>query len=137
VAWPASSLAYQPGLRLGFSDSSRSQELFLDSGMFLLDEAGSSLSLFVSSLGYQRAFRFHRSIAAIANATCGLYREGGGPTTSTALNYGAGFGIRYGIHDGHGVLRAELRADHLEQDESVSRPALTSIGLRFGFDLWL
>src|SRR5438093_9153040 len=39
VAWPANAFAYQPGLRVGVGDARHPDELVLDSGLFLIDEA--------------------------------------------------------------------------------------------------
>lgn len=137
LAWPANVFGYQPGLRISVSDARRAHTWSLDSGLFLLDEAGSTLSLFSSSASYEFAFHPGGQNVPFLNGGIGLYREGGAVEASTATSYGAGLGIRHVVSERHGALRAELRADHLMHDDILGRPPLTTLGLRLGFDLWL
>jgi hypothetical protein len=137
VAWPSNAFAYQPGLRVGWGDSRRAHELLFDSGLFMLDEAGSTLSLLATSLSYQHAFGARNSTSPIANLGVGLYREGGSATSSNSRSFGAGVGVRHVIHEDHGALRGEFRVDYLQRNATFSRPALVTLGLRLGFDLWL
>ena len=137
LAIPSNSLTYQPGFRVAFADESHAHEVTLDSGVMVIDEAGSTLSLVVAQVSYQHVFAAAHPTAPMANVGLGFYREGGAAQASTSTSFGAGIGVRHRIHDGHGDVRAELRADYLRDDETFSRPALTSVGLRLGFDLWL
>jgi hypothetical protein len=126
-----------PGLRVGFGDSRHANEILLDSGLFLLDEAGFTLSLFSASASYQHAFASSRPLAPFTNVGMGLFREGGSMRASTSVSFGGGVGLRRIIRDRRGTIRAEMRADYLQRDPTFGRPPLTSIGLRLGFDLWL
>jgi len=137
LSWPASTFAYQPGIRIGFGDSRHAHEVQLDSGLFSIDEAGSTLTLFTASLGYQHAFAAQRSTSPFAAAGLGLYREGGAALTSTALTFGGGLGVRHVVGGDHGDLRAELRVDRMHHDDTLGRPAINTVSVRLGFDLWL
>ena len=137
VAWPASALTYQPGLRLACGNARHSRDATLDSGLFLLDEAGSTLSLLVGTASYQHVVRPEWLWSPFANLGLGFYREYAATRTHTSLSYGAGIGVRHAVRDSHGVLRAEVRYDGLRRDRGSGRPALTTVGLRLGFDLWL
>ena len=137
LAWPANAIAYQPALRVGFGDSRRTHELQLDTGLFLLDEGGSTLTLFVGSASYQYTVASSWPNAPFANASVGFYREGGAARSATAPSFGVGIGMRHLVRDGHGALRFEGRVDRLHEAPEFERPGLTSFGLRLGFDLWL
>jgi len=137
VTWPSNTFGYQPGLRVAVGDTRHANELTLDSGLFAIDEAGSSLTLFSAFAAWQHAFRAANANAPFANIGMGLYREGGAAYAATAASYGAGIGMRHRIHDGRGDVRAEVRVDHLRGVKRLDRPELTSIGLRLGFDLWI
>jgi len=137
TAWPANVISYQPALRVGIANSKHSREVVVDSGLLLLDEAGSTLSLFAGTLSYQATFRSSSTTAPFVNATVGFYSESAATHTSTSPSYGAGVGYRHIVGDRHGSVRAEIRVDHLTGDPSSGRPDLTTFGVRFGFDLWL
>lgn len=137
VSWPSNTLAYQPSLRLGIATESHAHELAVDSGLLLIDEAGSTLSELATNVTYQYAFRASAPLNPYANVALGFYREGGAAAVSTSLAYGAGLGIRHVVSERHGCLRAEVRLDRLEADTKIGRPYLTLYGLRLGFDLWL
>jgi hypothetical protein len=137
VAWPASALTYQPGLRLACGNVRHSRDVTLDSGLFLLDEAGSTISQFVGEASYQHVLRPDWFWAPFGNLGLGFYREYAATRTHASTSYGAGIGVRHALRDSHGVLRAEIRYDYLLDDSDSGRPALTTVGLRLGFDLWL
>lgn len=137
VAWPSNAFTYQPALRIALSDKAHTHELLVDSGLFLLDQAGSTLSLFTGTASYQHTFSSAARIAAFANLGAGIFREGGAARGTAKATFGGGAGVRRIVGDGKGIVRAELRGDHLQSDGAFGRPALTSIGLRLGFDLWL
>jgi len=136
VGWPANALTYEPGLRLGVGNARHTRDVTLDSGWFLLDEAGSTLSLFTSMASYQHVVRPEWYWSPFANAGVGMYREDAATRTHTSVRFGGGIGMRHAVRDDHGALRVELRYDHLDGDGDSGRPGLNSKGLRFGFDLW-
>jgi len=137
IAWPSSSFTYQPALRIGLGDEDRTHEMLLDSGLFFLDQAGSTLSLFTLTGSYQHTFSSKSRTAAFANLGAGVYREGGAAQSSTTSTFGGGVGVRRVVGDRNGAVRAELRVDRLHSDNTFGRPALNFVGLRLGFDLWL
>lgn len=137
LAWPTNALAYQPALRVGIGDSRHAHEVLQDSGLFMIDEAGSTLSLFAFLGSYQHTLFADRANAPFANIGVGLYREGGAALTSTTRSGGVGVGLRHVVNDRHGTVRGEVRVDYLKHDDTFGRPDLTTIGLRLGFDLWL
>ena len=137
VALPASAFAYQPALRVGFANVRHTEELSLDSGLFLVDEAGSTLSMLVATANVQHTFGSERASAPFVSLGLGAFREGGAARTSTVTTFGGGVGLRRCVHGDHGALRAELRADYLHHAVELGRPNLVTYGLRLGFDLWL
>ncbi len=136
IAWPQSAFTYQPGMRLAVSDSSRRHELQVDSGFFWLDQAGSSYSLLDVSASYQRCFGAGTTMP-FANLGLGLLSEGSAGRSSISGSFGGGIGARHVVRERRGALRAEARVDWLLRDSTTGRPALRTIGLRLGFDLWL
>lgn len=136
VGWPANALTYEPGLRLAVGNETHTRDATLDTGWFLLDEAGSTLSLFTSMGSYQHVFRPEWYWSPFGNAGVGWYREDAATRTHTSVRFGGGVGMRHAVRDGHGALRVEARYDHLDGDGDVGRPGLNTMGLRFGFDLW-
>ena len=137
VAWPASAITYQPGLRVAAGNARHTRDVTLDSGLFLLDEAGSTLSLFTASLAYQHVVMPEWSWSPFGNIGLGTYREDSESRTFSSQKWGAGVGVRHSARDGHGALRVEVRYDYINRDSGSGRPALNIVGLQFGFDLWL
>ena len=137
LAWPNSTVSFQPGLRVGIGDAEHANELLLDSGLFTLGQSGSSFTLFAGSASYQHTFGGASPTAAFVNAGVGLYYEGGSFAGSTSTTIGAGLGVRHVVNKDHGAVRAEVRLDRIGSDDQAGRSALDSIGLRLGFDLWL
>lgn len=137
LAWPSNALSYQPALRLAVGDQKRAHEVIVDTGMLLIDEAGSVLTLFALSGGYQYTFRAGQRYSPYANASVGLFREGGAGRAGSSTSWGGGIGLRHVVRDRHGALRIEGRVDRVAGSHDFGRPALTTLGLRLGFDLWL
>jgi hypothetical protein len=137
VAWPANPVLYQPGLRVAFGDRRRANELLGDTGFLLLDEGGSTLSLLATAFSLQHAWRGSWRNSPFLNVGIGFLRETSEVRSSVSTTYGAGFGLRHRVREDHGALRVEARVDHVPRDEELGRPALTTVGLRLGFDLWL
>jgi hypothetical protein len=137
VAWPSSALTYEPGLRLACGSARHEYDVTLDTGLLLLDEAGSTISMFVGMASYQQVFRREWPWSPFANVGVGLYREEAATRTHSSLRFGTGAGVRHVVRDAHGALRAEVRYDELRGDRGSGRPRLHTVGLRLGFDLWL
>jgi hypothetical protein len=135
VAFPASAITYEPGLRFAASDRTHANEWLGDAGLFSLDEGGSPLTLFVGMLGYQRTFLASAGNAPFVNVGAGIYREQAALHTTSSSRFGAGIGFRHRVRESRGDMRAEFRIDHLRGD--AGRPPLDSFQLRLGFDLWM
>jgi hypothetical protein len=136
IGWPQSAFTYQPGVRVAYGDSSRTNELQLDTGFFWLNQAGSAYSLFNLATSYQRCLR-PGPTSPFVNLGVGLLSEGSAGRSSISGSIGVGLGVRRAVRERHGAVRAEARADWLLRDTTTDRPPLTSLGLRLGFDLWL
>jgi hypothetical protein len=136
VAWPANAFTYQPGLRLALGDARHAHELYFDSGLLLMDEAGSTVGMFSALGGYQHTFWARRRDAPFVNVGLGLYREGGATRSATSTAFGGGVGLRHIVGDMHGAVRIEARWDRIRGSAEFGRPRLDTIGLRLGFDLW-
>ena len=135
-AWPANALGYQPGLRLAVGDARHAHELFVDSGLLVIDQAGSTLSTIPVLVGYQHTAWADRPNAPFVNVGVGFYREGGSSRSATSTFFGAGLGLRHVVGDRHGDVRIEARFDRLLGTTTFGRPILNTFGLRVGFDLW-
>ncbi len=137
VATPASTFGYQPALRLGCSDRRHAHEVFVDSGQFFIDEAGSTYHQWAGDVGYQEVLWPGRPLSPYANADLGWFNEGGAVMSVTSISYGGGLGVRRTVSERHGAVRAEARLEYLNNARNLGRPALHTVGLRLGFDLWL
>ena len=136
LAWPANAIGYQPGLRLAIGDARHARELFVDSGLLLIDEAGSTVSMLPVLAGYQHTvWAAHRN-APFADIGIGFYREGGSLRSATSTSFGAGLGLRHVVGERHGDVRIEARYDRLLGATKLGRPLLNTFGVRIGFDLW-
>jgi hypothetical protein len=129
VAWPANALTYEPGLRLAVGNDHHTRDLLLDTGWLKLDEAGSTLSMFVATASYQHVFRPGWNWSPFANAGAGAYREDAATVTRTSGRWGGGICVRHVVHEDHGALRFEARYDRLNANRDSGRPELN--------DLWL
>jgi hypothetical protein len=137
VGLGSSVLTYQPSLRLALGTDRHGHDVVFDSGLLVLDQGGSTLSLYVVSAGYQWAARPRWRTSPILGANVGLYHEGSDVASTSELLLGIGAGLRHVVGDNHGALRAEFRWERLTADHDTGRPKLTTIGARLGFDLWL
>ena len=134
---PSNTLAYQPGLRIGYGSASRTHEVTLDAGALVIGEEGSTVSLIQGLFGYQHAFGRSTTSNPFANVGLGFLREGSALDSGLNTTWGAGLGWRRVLRDQRGDLRAELRYDYLMGGGPFGRPNLTTFGVRLGFDLWL
>ena len=137
LALPSNALTYQPGFRLGYGNQGRTHEVILDGGALVIGEEGSTVSLIVGALGYQHAFGRSPTSTPFANVALGFLREGSALEAGTNVTFGAGAGWRRVLREERGDLRAEIRYDYLKGGGPFGRPDLTTVGLKFGFDLWL
>ena len=136
-AVPSNVLTYQPAFRLGFGDSNHRNDVQVDLGTLVIEQAGSILSLTAASIAYQYTFMAESQSGPFVNATYGFYREGGASDVTTQPSFGMGAGYRRVTRDRHGAIRAEARFDYLKGDDEFARSQLRTFGIRLGFDLWL
>jgi hypothetical protein len=137
VGLPASPLALQPGARIGWLGSSPANEYFLDAGLLLFSETGATTTLLLATGNYQRNFAPAAEQSPFVSAGAGALLQGLPGTNTTSFVFGGGVGVRKWISDGHGTLRFELRADHIQSSQELSRPGVTVVSLRLGVDLWM
>jgi len=142
-AWPNASnpmfYTFSPGLRLTFGlDENAKQALYLDNGLSVYAISGESLTMIQFMLGYQACFS-DAPTAPYLTGGAGLMVLSGveGEAWSNPV-LGGGLGVRHTLAHGKGAFRTELHFDR--QFEVMRRgyvvsPALTSIGLKIGFDL--
>jgi hypothetical protein len=144
--WPSEGgpifYTFSPGLRLTFGlDEKMKQALYLDSGLLWgVGSVGSGESFNMGQfvLGYQ---------VSMSDAPTAPYLTGGagvmwlndseGDAWANPV-LGGGLGLRHTLAHGKGTFRAELHLDRqfqAERNGTVKWPALTSIGLKLGFDL--
>src|SRR5215467_4218901 len=71
LARPSNTLTYQPALRVGVGDERHGHEANLDSGLLMLDEAGSTVSLLLVMLSYEYCYRSSGSTSPFANVGYG------------------------------------------------------------------
>jgi hypothetical protein len=140
VVWPGDVVGFMPGLRIGFLDRRSSAEFFVDTGLSYESSSGSSSRILQASGNIQ--FKLSRaSTGAFMNAGVGFWSLnedfGSASTTATVPSLGAGLGVRRVLRHGHGAVRAEMRLDHYFQDQGAGVDAFNSVGLKFGFDLWM
>ena len=111
--------------------------MIFDTGLYAVDEAGSNLSMATITCGWQHVFGAGKRTAPFADASLGVYHESSAAQSSTEATCGAGIGLRRAVAEDHGDLRCEIRVDYLRAEPNMLRPALTTCGLRLGFDLWI
>jgi len=142
IGFPASASTFQPGIRMGVTDEKMKNELYFDTGFSLLSGNG-GVHTFNVTANYQYTFPSEKLSSPYLTAGVGAISAGGGFAGSiNALSavYGAGFGSRTKLKNGHGAFRIEARVDHISEGKDrgtqVIEPA-TLFGLKGGFDLWL
>jgi hypothetical protein len=145
-AWPFSRST--PGLRVGFVGEKPQHEFYLDTGLFLSTTKNNvTSSLFTGTANYQYNFTNESAVAPYLTAGGGIYvsrykdkaqvpvlEENG-----TSGLFGGGIGVRHKMGNGHGVLRAEVRYDHLTEAKDGNVIVVDQadiVGFKLGFDLW-
>src|SRR5262245_58132632 len=56
LGWPATPLAYEPGLRVALGNATHTHEFAFDAGLLSVNAGGSTLTQSVGSFGYQYAW---------------------------------------------------------------------------------
>ena len=139
VTWPGDVFGYLPGIRIGFLDRRSSTEFFVDTGLYR--SSGAEFRVLQTSGNIQFNLSRRASSGAYLDAGVGFWssRQGTGSnsTSATVPSFGAGLGARRVLSQGHGAFRGEVRLDHFFENQAAGLEALTAMGFKFGFDLWM
>lgn len=150
IGVPGSETWKQPGLRVGYLAPSGRWDLNADVGLVhrsgtpFSDETSIELMPQVQANAPGRG-----GFSPFVNGGVGLVHERRSvsatrSTSATRPVFGAGIGVRKSVSDGHGLLRVELRYDHLPKHERELGPfttftffATNMFSVKLGFDLLL
>jgi hypothetical protein len=144
ATWPSQAGFYlptfMPGLRVGgFLDEAHQQSLYLDTGLFYATSDGNSLMNLQGLLAYEFAFGDQPTVP-IVNVGVGVLHVGDDDDSYNSMVIGGGLGLRHRLAHGHGALRAEVHVDRqfeAEDNGHTVLPALTAVGAKLGFDVYL
>jgi hypothetical protein len=144
---PGSQEWKQPGLRLGYLAPSGRWDVNVDLGAFHRSTTYFPDDTVVELLPQIQANARWKGCSPFVNAGIGFLYERPSAfdgTSATRPVFGAGIGIRKAVSEGHGLLRAEVRYDHVPEHAEVVRPGATDVFLatnmvsvKLGFDLVL
>lgn len=142
-AWPSNSYLFSPGLRVGFMGDNPMHEFYLNTGMFLVSQGSSSIHYLQGTVNYQFNMPVQGSTGPYLTGGAGFDLVGskysGGSESATSAVFGGGLGVRHKMGNGHGVLRAEVRYDHMVEGKdsgNIIIPETNNLGVVLGFDLW-
>jgi hypothetical protein len=150
---PGTQARGQPGLRIGYLARGGRWDLNADVGLVTVHHSGtiSANETTVEALPQVQvnAPSWH-GLNPFVNGGVGVVHETalttyGSSFTATRPVFGAGIGVRKPVSDGHGLIRAELRYDHLPEHvtgltpydsfDSFTFPATDLFSVKLGFDL--
>jgi len=137
LGWPGDVFGYQPGLRIGFLDRRSPTEFYVDTGLFFESGSGASFRIFQASGNIQFSLSGRSASGAYATGGLGFWMVDDDGTSASVPTLGAGLGARGVLRHGHGAFRGELRFDHFFEDQGAGIDAFNSLGVKFGFDLWM
>lgn len=138
----------QPGLRIGYVAPGRRWDLNVDlglvrrSGTLGVDETSVELLPQIQVNARDRG-----GLSPFVNGGVGIMHETASTSSATSVTatrpvFGAGVGVRRSVSDGHGLVRVELRYDHLSESvkeqnptSTFTFPATNMLSLKLGFDL--
>jgi hypothetical protein len=140
----------QPGIRIGYHAPGGRWDLNADIGLAHRSGTLGSDETTVELLPQVQANVVGRDgFSPFVNGGVGIMRESASTSatssvTGTRAVFGAGIGVRKPVSDGHGLLRIELRYDHLAEDVKELSPSETFtflaadlFSVKLGFDLLL
>ena len=145
----------QPGIRVGYIAPSDHWDLNVDIGLMHRSGTIGNDQTAVELLPQVQANNEYKlkntrgggGFSSFVNGGVGIVYErastlSNSSTTATRPVFGAGIGVRKSVSDGHGLLRLELRYDHLPEhikelspSETFTFFATNQFSVKFGFDL--
>ncbi len=125
---------FEPGIRIGLAGASGQHEGYLDTGLVLASGSGSTLYSLVNTVNYQYNFIGGEVSTPYVTGGIGLEVFGYDGESTNATLLGLGIGGRHLVASGHGAVRTEFRVGLVLPNETGA-DSITSIGLKFGFDL--
>jgi hypothetical protein len=129
----------QPGLRLGFTNAARRDELNLDTSLSMIRGGGDTFTTGQMTANFQHAFGSSKSDQPFVTVGVGGNLLSGGGSSSNTGVLGFGVGQRHWFAEGHGSSRFELRYDRIGEskvDGYTIQSGMNVFEMRFGFDLW-
>jgi hypothetical protein len=140
----------QPGIRIGYLAPGGLWDLNADVGLVHRSGTIGNDETTVELLPQVQAnARGRGGFSPFVNGGVGIVYERAsssftGSPTGTRPVFGAGIGVRKSVSDGHGLVRVELRYDHLSElvkvvspFETFIFPATDMFSVKLGFDLLL
>jgi outer membrane protein with beta-barrel domain len=134
--WPL-----DPGIRVGFLGDDPRHEFYVDTSLLMLSNGGTFRRTEITG-NYQHNFRGSGSVSPYVTGGMGFVSVGvsnGGDVGATSVIFGGGVGIRHRMGNRHGVLRGEVRLDHVTQGDDgpvVLIEEANVLGIKLGFDFW-
>ncbi len=139
----------QPGIRVGYLAPSGRWDLNADVGLVHVQRSGTSTDETTVEVlpQIQANARGRGGFSPFVNGGVGFVHETvltayGSSISTTRPVFGAGIGVRRSVSDGHGLVRVELRYDHLPErvteltpSDSFTFLATNMFSVKFGFDL--
>jgi hypothetical protein len=143
LGWPSAAgpmfYTFSPGLRLTFDlDEKNRQALYLDSGLLVGSGGGATFHIGEFMLGYQASLSAAPTAPYLTGGVGMMWFNDSEDEAWANPVLGGGLGVRHVLAHGKGSFRAELRVDRqfeAKRAGTTEWPALTSIGLKIGFDL--
>ncbi len=145
VGIPSRELWSQPGIRVGYLAPGGRWDLNADVGLERNSSSVGTVTTFELLPQVQVNAPGRGGFSAFVNAGVGVEHETMpivGSVSETRPAFGAGLGVRKSVSDGHGLVRVELRYDHLPKVEKVLSPSNTAVffardmfSVKLGFDL--
>jgi hypothetical protein len=138
----------QPGLRVGYLTPGGRWDLNADVGLLRRsDFFGRPVTTFELMPQAQVNLPARGAFVVFVNGGVGIEHQSSstfGPISETRPVYGAGIGARRFVSERHGIVRAEMRYDHMPEVVKEQGPASTvtflatdQFSLKLGFDLLL
>ena len=134
VGIPGTTVWGQPGIRVGYIAPGRRWDVNTDIGLVYGSTASGDFSTIEVLPQLQANAHDRGGYGPFVNGGVGvLYDSPSRSNSATRPVFGAGVGMRKSVSDGHGLIRLELRYDHLP--ESTTFVAVDMVSVKFGFDL--
>ena len=138
----------QPGLRVGYLAPGGRWDLNADVGLVHRSGTVGNDETTVQLLPQVQAnARGRGGFSPFVNGGVGIVHESASTLSNSSITatrpvFGAGIGVRKSVSEGHGLVRVELRYDHLPErvkdlspSETFTFPATDLFSVKLGFDL--